>query len=190
MTTLPCCDRRFGRYEDSTWRKHVLATFMADLASYTEPASRVSFERLAYVMHAFPTGFRVFWAQGPDCRWWPVGYSAWYPMLASAFALLADDAHALRDRMVVPALEPELEGPFVYLFNYSVVGTLRRTPLSSNLVKRLAADIAAANPAGLATIAVSADGCRVAERFGMKRTGVLVLDGVEQFVFAARLGPS
>jgi hypothetical protein len=178
----------FGMYEDPTWRRFVLATFMADVASYPAPVDRVSFDRLAYVMHAFPTGFRVFWAQDGDGRWWPVGYSAWYPMYASAFALFVDDARALRDRMVVPATSPAGGRPLVYLFNYSVAGTLRRTALSSSLIKRLAADVAAAHPAGLATIAVSADGCRVAERFGMRRTGAMTLDGADEVVFAARIG--
>ena len=184
--------RRFGMYGDSTWRRQVLATFVADLVSYAVPVNQVSFDRLAFVMHAFPTGFRVFWAQGADGRWWPVGYSGWYPVLPSTFALLSDHARSLRDRMVAPAPAPtsQREGPFVYLFNYSVAHALRRTALSSSLVKRLAADVAAVKPAGLATIAVSADGCGVAERFGMKPTGTFMLDGEEEIVLVARFGSS
>ena len=179
--------RRFGLYQDPMWRRAVLATFLADIASYPASVDQVNFERLTFVMHAFPQGFRTFWAESDRGTWWPVGYSGWYPMLASAFRAFEKDPSALQDRMVVPAPLGTASSPYLYIFNYSVAGALRGTALSSHLVKTLAADIANVRPAGLATIAVSSDGCRVASRFGMIQTGKLTLGGVQESVFAGRL---
>lgn len=177
----------FGRYADAAWRRAVLAAFFADLASYRVPVDQVNFDRLAFVMHAFPSGFRTYWARVGGSRWWPVGYTGWYPMLPSVFSQFEQRPGELENRMVVPAVVGAEAAPFVYVFNYSVALPFKGTALSKTLVKNLAADVAQARPQGLACIAVSPDGCRIAERFGMRRTGTFVLDGSSEFVFAARL---
>lgn len=187
-TTIPDAAKggALGRYDDSRWRQAVLATFFADLASYTTASDQVNFDRLAFVMHAFPSGFRTYWAPMADGRWWPVGYSAWYPMLASAFELLDRRPSELENRMVVPATIRSDVAPFVYVFNYSVAPTFKKTELSKALVKALAAEIEAARPCALACIAVSPEGCRVAERFGMRRSGTFTLDTETETVFTWR----
>lgn len=176
----------FGRYGRRRWRSFVLGTFLADLACYPEPVDQVGFERLAYVVHVFPRGFRLWGCEVPGIGWLPVGYSGWYPIAATSFELLEQKASSLRDRMVVPLPEVEPGGSFVYVFNFSIVPELRGTPASKRLVRALADDLAAAQPRGLAAITVSPEGARVVERFGMKRTGTLVIGGCEEQVFTSR----
>ncbi len=50
----------FGYYSSPLWRKFVTAAYFADLCSYPAPDDQVSFERLLFVMHAFPQGFKVW----------------------------------------------------------------------------------------------------------------------------------
>jgi hypothetical protein len=170
-----------GLYEEPAWRRAVLATFLADHACYPSPAEQVDFARLAYVMHAFPAGFRTYWARDADGRAWPMGYAGWYPMPAATFELLANRPGELCGRRVMPEpLRPEAR-PWIYVFNYSVVPALRGTALSRTLIKTLAADLASVRPLGLAAITVSEDGRRIAERFGMQRRGVL--RGCEEQVY-------
>lgn len=169
----PVEGKRFGQYQDAGWRRAVLAVFLADLASYPAGADQVSFARLALAMHVFPRGFRTWWTRDGQGRAWPAGYAAWHPVSPATFSLLANASPCLRNRVVAPQPLGPGERPYVYVFNYSVALPLRRTALSRALVKTLAADLAAAEPEGLAAIVVSEDGRRVAERLGMKRTGEL-----------------
>jgi hypothetical protein len=176
---------RLGPLGDPLFRRTVLATYLADLASYPAPGDQVSFERLAYAMASFPHGFRTYWAELDDERW-PVGYAAWHPMQARAFDDFVERPATLRDRRVVPAPLATDARPYVYLFNYSVAPAFRGTALSSALVKRLAADLEAVRPAGLAAIVVSDEGRAVAERFGLCETGMLPHDGAIERVYAGR----
>lgn len=173
-----------GRYGQRRWRSFVLGTFLADLACYPAPVDQVGFERLAYVMHVFPRGFRLWGGEVPGAGWLPVGYTGWYPIAASSFEVLENAS--LRDRMVVPLPAIEPGGSFVYVFNFSIVPQLRGTVASKRLVRALAEDIAAAKARGLAAITVSAEGARVVERFGMKRTGTIEVGGSEEAVYTSR----
>jgi hypothetical protein len=177
-----------GRHADPRWRAFVLGTFLADLASYPEPVDQVDLARLLYLMHVFPRGFRLWGAEAPDLGWVPVGYSGWYPIAETSFARLAQPVPSLRDRLV-PAL-PEVApgGSFLHVFNFSVVRALRGTVASKRLVRALAADLAGERALGLSAITVSPEGARVCARFGMERTGSLVVDGCEEGVFTRR-GP-
>jgi hypothetical protein len=175
-----------GRYGQRRWRSFVLGTFLADLACYPAAADQVGFERLAYVMHVFPRGFRLWGCEVPGLGWLPVGYSGWYPIAATSFELLEQKAESLRDRMVVPLPEIEPGGSFVYVFNFSIVPQLRRTEASKRLVRALAEDLGAAKPLGLSAITVSAEGAKVVERFGMRPTGTVTVGGSVEQVFTAR----
>jgi hypothetical protein len=175
-----------GRYGQRRWRSFVLGTFLADLASYPAPVDQVGFERLAYVMAVFPRGFRLWGCDVGGAGWLPVGYSGWYPIAATSFELLEQKAASLRDRTVVPLPDVEPGGSFVYVFNFSIVPELRQTAASKRLVRALAEDITAARPRGLSAITVSPEGARVVERFGMKRTGAIVIGGGEEQVFTCR----
>lgn len=172
----------FGLYSSLLWRKFVLAAFFADYASYSQSVDRVSFERLLFVMHTFPEGFRVWWTKLSDGKWWPVGYSGWYPMLGTAFEIFDKTPHKLSDRMVVPCAA-ERGGVYLYLFNYSVAPQFKGCNLSKMLIKRYVQDIKEQKAAGLACVTVSEDGVRIAKRFGMSHVGDLVVDGCVEGVY-------
>ena len=110
-------------------------------------------------------------------------------MLSSVFRQFAKHPHEIENRTVVPAARLD-DAPFIYVFNYSVAAPFKGTALSKALVKNLAFDLAQAKPAGLTCIAVSPDGCRVAERFGMKQTGEFTVDGSRERVFVTQLPAS
>ncbi|EYF03069.1 hypothetical protein [Chondromyces apiculatus] len=177
----------FGRYTDAAWRKTVLAVLLADWACYAMPGDQVSFARLVQVLEVFPAGFRLWWAEVPGAGWLPVGYTGWFPIQEVTFETLVSRAGELRDRTltVLPVVDPE--GSFVYLFNYSIVEPLRKTPCARRLLRALAEDLEHISLRGLAAITVSEDGIRVAERFGMGRSGVIWVAGAPDQVFTRRM---
>jgi len=175
-------DPLLGHYASEKWRKFVLATFMADLLSYNTPVDQVNFERLLFVMHAFPQGFRTWWIQLANDSWIPVGYTGWYPMLETTFELFERNPEKLKDRMVVP----QLSSHYLYLFNFSVVPTLKKTPFSRLLMKGFLKDINEQQAQGLACITVSEDGVRVANSLEMSCKGHLTIDGIAEDVFTVR----
>lgn len=175
----------FGLYASENWQKFVLTTFLADLVCYEKAVDQVSFDRLLFVMHAFPQGFRVWWMQAEDRSWWPVGYTGWYPMLETAFEIFDKSPEKLKDRMVVP----HVQSPYLYLFNYSVEADLRKSALSKALIKTYVDDIQQQNGKGLACVTVSDDGARVAKQFGMHCSGYLQLDGTQEAVYTHRINP-
>lgn len=172
----------FGLYASEKWRKFVLATFLADLVSYPTPIDQVNFDRLLYVMHAFPQGFRTWWMRLPDHSWWPAGYTGWYPMLETMYELFQKNPEKLKDRTVVPDATKR-PNPYLYLFNYSLAPQLKKTALSKALMESYVNDISKQNAKGLACITVSEDGIRVAERLGMVCKGYLHLDGSTEGVY-------
>lgn len=176
----------FGLYQSKHWRKFVLATFFADIVSYIQRIDQVSFERLLFVMHAFPQGFRTWWIKLSNGSCWPVGYTGLYPMLETTFDLFKQNPEKLKDRMVVPNTHINGTNPYLYLFNFSVAPELKFSYLTKTLMKRLVEDIQAQNPAGLACITVSEDGIRIAKRFDMLYKGDLVIDGFPEGVYVKR----
>jgi hypothetical protein len=174
----------FGYYPSECWRKFVLAVFFADLISYENPVDQVNFERLLFVMHAFPQGFRVWGIKLTDGKYWPVGYTAWYPMSEMMFEIFQKSPEKLKDRTVVPDAKRVKEKKYLYLFNYSVVPALKNTALTKQMLQRFDQDIKSQSPSGLACVTVSADGMRVAKRFGMSHTGDFDIDGSIENVYA------
>jgi len=177
----------FGYYSCAIWRKFVLATFLADLVSYEMPVDQVNFARMLFVMHAFPTGFRTWWVKLPTGKWWPVGYSGWYPMLENHFELFEKYPQKLLDRMVVPKSFDPPKRPYLYLFNYSVQPSLKKSCLSRALMKQYVEEVHLVRPQGLACITVSEEGASVAKRFGMSCSGYLELEGVKEGVYTGRI---
>lgn len=175
----------FGLYSSEKWRKFVLATFLADLISYVKPIDQVSFERLLYVMHAFPHGFRTWWVELSNQDWLPVGYTGWYPMLETAYELFEKNPEKLKDRMVVPNTSVQDKNSYIYLFNFSVGPAYRKSQLSKLIMKKYVQDISEQKPSGLACITVSEDGIRIANRFGMSCCGHLNLDGTLEGVYVS-----
>lgn len=176
----------FGLYSSKTWQKFVLATFCADIVSYTKRVDQVNFERLLYVMHAYPQGFRIWWTRLSNGTCWPVGYTGFYPMLETTFELFKNHPERLKDRMVVPNTHVTTERPYLYLFNFSVPAQLKKTFLTKILIKSFVEDIQSQNAAGLACITVSEDGIRIANRLDMSYRGDLQIDGSLEGVYVKR----
>ena len=178
----------FGLYQSKSWRQFVLCTFFADIISYSNSVDQVSFDRLLFIMHAFPQGFRCWWIKLPNGIYWPVGYTGWYPMLESTFDVFRKYPEKLKDRMVVPNMNVNLDGqnPYLYLFNFSVISEFKKSVLAKSLIKAYVKDILALAPAGLACITVSKDGIRIAERLDMSHVGDLIIDGSVENVYVKR----
>lgn len=142
------------------------AVYQIDLACYEDPDDQVDYERLELVMKAFPEGFRLWWHRVDDI-WQLAGYTGWYPMSEEQFTTFKNSPETVKNRRVVP----ERGSPYLYLFNYSVLPSLKKQPLTKLLLTRYAEDITKQKPKGLACITVSDDGARVAKRFGMEQSG-------------------
>ena len=173
-----------GRCGDARFRALVGATFVADLACYLEPGDQVSFDRLLDAMRAFPRGFRLWGARPFGAGWIPLGYTGVIPIAAATFERFERGEASLAGPAIaaLPAVEPG--GSFLYLFNYSVVPSLRGTAMAARVVKALAEDVRRTPHRGLAALTVSRDGERVAERFGMEARG---RGGVHETVFTSRV---
>ena len=155
------------------WRGLVGATFVADLACYAEPDDQVSFDRLIGAMRAYPQGFRVWGARVADAgsAWIPLGYTGVIPIAAATFAWFEEGTASLAGPVIQALPEIEPGGSYLYLFNFSVVPSLRGTRMAARVVKALAEDVARTPHRGLAALTVSSDGERVATRFGMTARG-------------------
>jgi hypothetical protein len=176
----------FGLFQSKSWRKFVLATFCADLISYNDRIEQVDFERLLFVMHAFPQGFRTWWVKLLNGTCWPVGYTGWYPMLETTFELFQNNPSKLKNRMVVPNVQESEGRPYLYLFNFSVAQEFKKTFLTKVLIKTYIDDIQMQNAAGLSCITVSKDGIRIAERLDMSHKGDLLIDGYIEGIYVKR----
>lgn len=178
----------FGWYSESTWRRFAAATFLADLSCYQTPADRVNFERLLLVLHAFPEGFRTWGVLDEEGDWLPVGYSGFYPIAEETFAQLTQADPRLASRWILPISSLPGQDAYVYLFNYSIALPLQKSFHSKRLLSSLAADLAAFAPGGMATIAVSPDGIRVAKRFGLQPAGTLRFGNLTEQVLIQKKG--
>ena len=179
---VPDCSSHLRCYADPVWRRWVLALFFADLASYSVSSDQVEFHRLAYLVASFPQGFTLAWAKIAG-EYWPVGYTGWYPMSRTTFETFQNRPESLKTRMVVPVPESQGVHPLVYLFNYSVAPSFKKTPFSKMLMKNYAQELASQDPGGLAAITVSDDGSRIAQRFGLSLVGEFRLGNETERVF-------
>lgn len=171
-------------WELESWRRFVASALIADWATYERVTDQADLVRLLFVMSRFPAGFRVWFARGPE-KWSPVGYTAWYPFEETYFARMESGVPSLLDRMVVPLRTLEASR-FLYLFNFSIVSGLRGTEYARLLMRSFVDELRTANPSGLAAIAVSSDGVRISERFGMRQTGQFLLDGDKELILTGR----
>lgn len=176
-------DSPFGLYISAQWRKFVLTTFLADLICYERSVDQVSFDLLLFVMHRFPSGFRIWWGK-TDERWFPVGYSGWLPMLESQFDLFKNQSHKVQSRFVLPVPNKD-ENPYIYFFNYSVIPSLKKSVVSKELMCHFVKDVQNQHAKGFACIAVSDDGVKFARRFGLECSGELMIEGCTEWIFTS-----
>lgn len=155
----------------------------ADWACYTTPEDQVDEPRLRAVIAAFPGGFRLYMKDGA-----PVGYTGWYPIARDVFDRLHERPQELTHRgqiMPLPELSPG--GDYLYLFNYSIIDALHKTPESKTMIQDFARSVLSTPHRGLAAVTVSPGGARVAEKFGMAYRGDMTHDGVPEGVYTLRL---
>ncbi len=165
-------------------RKFVIATLLADWACYARDEHRDALPHLRHVIATYPWGFRLWMHRTDDGRHLPVGYSGWHPIDAGTFRLLRDSPERLTDRRAIkPLAAPAKAQNHVYIFNCSIIETLRKTEASRELMRALAADIRGLPPSGLAAVAVSPDGRRVLARFGLRHAGDMTHEGETEASF-------
>jgi hypothetical protein len=153
------------RLDGSTLAPHLEALLAADHRCYPRPVDRLSRERAEQLLAAADLRVRLWFDEAGE----PCGYTAIHTIAAPVLALLEQPPETASDRgFVVPATAGEAAAG-VYLFNYSIAPELRRSAASRALIAGLADDLAAM-PQSLpvAALCVSAEGVRVAERFGLR----------------------
>ncbi len=170
------------------WHRFLEAALVADFVCYSKSTDRAEYNRLSKVIQSFPQGFTVYFATCADDTTIPVGYTGWYPISENVFSILYHTPSNIKHRGFMQAL-PELSqhGNYIYLFNYSIIPSLRGTAQSKQLIKNYAADLKNIAVKGMGAVTVSPDGMRVAEKFGLSYRGDMTHDGVAEKVFAAYL---
>lgn len=168
--------------QSQAWAEFVQAALLADHACYQQSADRVDPARLSSVISAFPQGFRVYLAEGS-----PVGYTGWYPVEKDVFNVLHDTPEKITHRGFMKPVPLAPEGNWIYLFNYSIIPSLASTAQSRALIKNYAAELKNIDIKGLAAVTVTADGIRIAKKFGLCHRGTMTHDGETEQVYALRL---
>jgi hypothetical protein len=158
----------------ATLAPHLEALLAADHRCYPRPVDRLSRERAELLLAAADLRLRI-WFDADDL---PCGYTAIHTIAAPVLALLEQPPAIAPDRgFVVPAQAGEAAAG-VYLFNYSIAPELRRSAASRALLAGLADDLGAmAKGLPVAALCVSAEGVRVAERFGLRAHARLEVGG-------------
>lgn len=163
-------------------RKLILACYLADLACYPNEFEQVSLSRLAQAICVFPRGFNLLWVQTGRDSYLPVGYTAWHPISETQFQVLTQKPAKSSHQKTLPGPPPDPEGKFLYLFNYSVTESVKKTEASRVLIKNYAKALPSAK--GLSCITVSQDGARIAKKFGMTPARTLRVCGKKEVVFS------
>lgn len=175
-------------------KRFINMVLLSDWACYAPPqysiADRCLFERMNRVVRSYDKGFRLIVCQLDDGKIVPVGYTGWYPISEEVFTILESEPQNLDDRGRIQ-YHPikETNDVYCYLFNYSVVQTLRHTWVSKFLLESLKSDVTPYAKRGISCVAVSEDGKRIAHRYGMPCTGLMTHMGESEDVFALRFDP-
>ena len=152
---------------------------------------RADYERLRAVIIAFPAGFRVWFCRlSKVALIVPVAYTGWYPISATAFDRVHNNPRGIKHRRELWPTILQPKHNYVWLFNYSILKQLRRSPQSRLMLQSYARDLARIDIAGLAAAVLSPESERVVARFGMSYRGDMTHDGVSEKVFTARFARS
>ncbi|MDR2150902.1 MAG: hypothetical protein LBO67_08890 [Spirochaetaceae bacterium] len=166
-------DEHFGFMVNQHWRDFLVSLYYADILSYPHRQDQVDFPRLCYLVNAFPQGFTLWQATVQD-KTYPVGYCGWYYVEQNTFDYIVrmpfDRNCSITSRFFLPA---QGQTPYLYLFNYSITPALNHSPYSHALMDDFREELAAIDYRGLFCAAVSADGVRIAQQFGMHKVGSL-----------------
>jgi len=167
--------------------RFVCGALVADWACYHAAEDRADYQRLHNVITAFPRGFRLWSLPGNDGHPIPVAYTGWYPVSTEAFSKAHDMPAALTHRRELwPLSALPNDGAFIWLFNYCIVESLRRSTESRRMLRAYADDLAAIEVSGMAAAVLSEESKRVVAKFGMTYRGDMTHDGVAENVFATR----
>lgn len=179
---------------DIDWTCHSMrnrfinAVLLADWACYSIEADRADFSRLSTVLQTFPLGFRLWLCRSPRKIYMPVGYTGWYSITKHAFDTAHDRPSTLTNRSELrPCPTFSQAGEYIWLFNYSIINKLHRSPQSKKMLLTYANELRSRHILGMAATVLSQEGANVATRFGLTYRGDMTHDGVSEKVFAVRL---
>ena len=168
-------------------RRFFLAVLLADWACYADMAHKEPYSHLRRVVGSFPSGFRLWMQMLDDATAVPIGYSGWHPISEARFEQLHREPAKVPGRSALTPLETlHPSENYLYIFNFSTIPQAHKTHVTKALLQTLAADLQNVPQRGLAAVAVSAAGRRIAARFGLVRTGTLLHEGQPEDVFACR----
>ncbi|HCR13686.1 hypothetical protein [Solidesulfovibrio sp.] len=165
--------------------KFVLALLAADWACYAQQAHREDYAHLKLAVSVFPKGFRL-WLARLEGRCVPVGYTGFHPIAEPTFSLLKHSPESITSReRITPEPESFDCANYLYLYNISIIKPFRKSHVSRMLLRTLVEDMASVPSRGLAAIAVSPDGERVIERFGLRKSGCISHDGQKEMAYTS-----
>ena len=170
----------------STKDRFINAALLADWSCYSSLADRADYSRLRAVIMTFPDGFRVWMCRSVSGSYFPVAYTGWYPISEAAFFRAHTAPQTIQHRKELwPLAELPANGRYFWLFNYSIISQMRRSPQSRMMLQTYANDINRAQPSGLAAAVLSEESKKVVARFGMTYRGEMTHDGESESVFAS-----
>lgn len=165
--------------------KFVLALLAADWACYAQPAHREDYAHLKLAASVFPKGFRL-WLARLEGRCVPVGYSGFHPIARRTFSLLKHSPESITSReLIAPEPESYDHANYLYLYNIGIITPFWKSDVSKTLIKTFVQDMASIPSRGLAAIAVSPDGERIVERFGLRKSGCITHDGQKEMAYTS-----
>ena len=104
----------------------------------------------------------------------PIGCTWLYPISDQTFQRFASVDQTLADRLIPPLtwdVNLSRTGHKLYLFSVGIMQQFRKSPVSSNLVKQLAADFESLEPSGMVALTISPNGLAICKRFKLEPIG-------------------
>jgi len=173
--------------DEEQLQQFINGAYLADQLSYPHGPDQAELDRLSAVIKGFPQGFRLYFSRFSNGAYIPVGYTGWYPIQGDIFNALHDRPETINHRgSMRPIPMPKDEDAFIYLFNYSIIAALHKSPQSGSMIRDLAQTLSTIPRQGMAAVCVSQSGKNVAMKFGMHHTGMMIHDGEQEAVYAMR----